>query len=116
MKGVTDIISAIHNLNIAKAHLESYCREYPGTKGASLSAAYIKKIDWIFKDIITYPQFPKSVVDGIKLEINSDAFTVPAIVDKIARLTPEQREAVEAVIDSVASGSSLTVEMSLNKI
>lgn len=110
MKGASDIILAIQELKRAKEHFDSFSREYPGTKGAVLTASYSRKIQWILKDLITTPEFPTSVVEGIRAEINSDVFTTPAITEKIAKLNPEQREAVEAVIDSVLAGKSLTVE------
>lgn len=110
MKGTSDIILAIQELKRAKEYFDSFSREYPGTKGAVLTASYSRKIQWILKDLITTPEFPTSVVEGIRAEINSDVFTTPAITEKIAKLNPEQREAVEAVIDSVLGGKSLTVE------
>ena len=64
----------------------------------------------MLKDLVTHPSLPQEVRDGIKDEINSDLFTVPAIAEKVALLKPESREAIEELIDTILAGAEVTVE------
>jgi hypothetical protein len=96
---------------MSKDFFQDCIRQHPGTKGANLFSIYTNRIEWIFKDVITTPALPAVVVQGIKKEWASDAFTVPALHEKIAVLTPEQREAIENIIDKVLAGEILTVEI-----
>ncbi len=107
----TNIIQAIHHLKISKEFFQDLQRSNPGTKGAALCKIYEGKIEWIFKDLITNPNFDATVVAGIKAEWNSDAFIVPAIHEKIAILRPDQREALENVIDLILKGESIDISL-----
>jgi hypothetical protein len=109
MKG-SSIILALHHLKMSKDFFQDCIRQHPGTKGANLFSVYTNRIEWIYRDIITTPALPAVVVAGIKKEWTSDAFTVPALNEKIAVLNPEQREAIENIIDKVLAGEVLTVE------
>ena len=104
-----NIINAVQNLKMAQEQFDDFCRQYPNSQGSRLFNSYSKKIDWIFNDIITHPFLPKEVRDGIKLEINSDVFAVPAILEMIALLNPEQRELVEDLIDAYISGETIKI-------
>lgn len=46
----------------------------------------------------------QEVRDGIKNEIKSDVFAVPAILEKIALLSPDQRDLIESAIDAMLNG------------
>lgn len=46
----------------------------------------------------------QEVRDGIKNEIKSDVFAVPAILEKIALLNPDQRDLIESAIDAMLDG------------
>lgn len=109
MKGGSNIISGVHCLRQALDHFESFQREHPGSKGDHLFAGYAKRLNWIATDLITHPLLPESVRSGVKAEWNSDAFAVPAIAEKAALLNPEQRESVEALIDQLLLGETLTI-------
>ena len=109
MKSRSDIISSLQHLKMAKDHFESFILDNPGSNGAKLFIGYKKRIDWIFNDLVTNPSFSKEVRNGIFKEMNSDAFAVPAISEKVALLSPEQREIIENVIDKVISGDQLLV-------
>jgi len=102
MKG-SNIIQAIQNLKLAAECFDDFCREHPQTKGSALFKSYRKKIDWIHQDMITHPQLPNVVREGIKREINSDIFAIPAIHEKIALLNPKHREVLEQFIDELLS-------------
>ena len=110
MSKTNNIICGIHNLKMAVDYFEDFQREHKGTKGANLFKLYCSKIDWMLKDLVTHPFLPENVRQGIKNEIESDLFTIPAIAEKIALLKPNSREAVEDMIDTILAGAELTVE------
>ena len=105
----SNIVSAIHHLRMAEEQYEDFIRELPGSKGAILFKSYIKKIKWIYSDILTYPYINPDVKDGIKKEIESDVFAIPAINEKIALLNPEQRDIIEQSIDAMLSGIDVKI-------
>lgn len=111
MKSRSNIVSAIQHIKMADEHLQSFIRDNPGTNGANLFRTYSAKVNWILKDLYCHPALPFEVRQGIKNEVESDVFAVPAINEKIALLKPAQREAVEEMIDCILKGESLTVEL-----
>ena len=110
-----NIISAIQNLKMAQEQLEDFCRQYPETKGEKLFKVYVNKIGWMFKDIVTHPFLNEEVRTGIRKEIESDVFAVPAILEKVALLTPEQREIIEATLDAMINGEEVKI-VDINEI
>lgn len=109
IKKGANIINAIQNLKMAQEQFEDFCREYPNSQGSKLFNSYSKKISWIFADIITHPFLSEEIRGGIRSEINSDVFAVPAILELIALLTPEQREIVEDLIEAYISGETVKI-------
>jgi len=110
-----NIISAIQNLKMAQEQLEDFCREIPNSQGQRIFKNYSKKIDWIFNDIITHPFITTEVIIGIKNEIQSDVFAVPAINEKISLLTPDQREIIESTLDAMINGEEVKI-VDINEI
>jgi Fe-S cluster biosynthesis and repair protein YggX len=110
-----NIISAIQNLKMAQEQLEDFCREFPNSQGQRIFKNYSKKIDWIFNDIITHPFITTEVIIGIKNEIQSDVFAVPAINEKISLLTPDQREIIESTLDAMINGEEVKI-VDINEI
>lgn len=108
MKG-SNIISAIHHLRMAEEHYEDFIREFPESIGTRLFKSYITKIKWIYSDIISHPYITQDVRKGIKEEIKSDVFAIPAINDKIALLNPSQREMIEETIDAMLAGQNVKI-------
>ena len=106
-----NIISGIIELKKAKDLFEDTIRSLgKESKGARLLKNYISKIDWIYTDMVTFPKFTDVVINGIRKEWASDSFTVDAITEKVAMLSPEKRDAIERVIDKVLDGEMLEVE------
>jgi Fe-S cluster biosynthesis and repair protein YggX len=105
----SNIVSAIHHLRMAEEHYEDFIREFPGSMGTRLFQSYITKIKWIYNDIISHPYITQEVRDGIKKEISSDIFAIPAINDKVALLNPEQREMIEDTIDAMLAGENVKI-------
>ena len=104
-----NIIGAIQNLRMAKDQFEDFIRQYPDSAGSRLFKHYIGKIDWIFSDIVTIPSITDEVRAGIRKEIVSDVFAVPAILEKVALLSPEQREMIEDTIDAMLAGEEIKI-------
>jgi hypothetical protein len=104
-----NIISAIQNLKMAQEQFEDFCRQFPETKGEKLFKVYVGKIEWMFKDIVTHPFLTEEVRFGIKREINSDIFAIPAIHEKVALLTPEQRDMIELTLDAMIDGEEVKI-------
>ena len=107
MQKGANIINAIQNLKMAQEQFDDFCRQYPNTKGYHLFKSYSKRIDFIFTDIITHPYITDEVRDGIRKEIASDVFAVPAIIEKVGLITPEQREIIETTLDAMLSGTEV---------
>ena len=102
-------VSAIHHLRMAEEHYQDFIREMPKSRGAVLFQSYIKKIRWIYSDILSYPYLNDEARDGIKKEIESDVFAVPAINEKISLLNPSQRELIETTIDALLDGEEVKI-------
>ena len=100
---------------MAQEQLEDFCREFPNSQGQRIFKNYSKKIDWIFNDIITHPFITTEVIIGIKNEIQSDVFAVPAINEKISLLTPDQREIIESTLDAMINGEEVKI-VDINEI
>lgn len=106
-----NIINGIIELKKAKDLFEDAIRSMgKESKGAKLLKNYISKIEWIYTDMVTFPKFTDVVINGIRKEWASDSFTVDAITEKVAMLSPQQRDAIEKVIDKVLDGEMLEVE------
>ena len=105
----TEIIHFIHHLKVAKEFSMEFQRQFTDTRGAAIFKTYENRINWIFNDIITNPNFDRGIVQGIKEELASDAFIVPAIIEKAALLKPDQRAVVEDLLDSILEGKTINV-------
>ena len=106
----SNIVSAVHNLRIAKEQFADFQREYPASKGAKIFSMYEGRLDWIVKDLLTNPFLPEDVIQGIRQEWESDVFAIPEIHDKISLLAPDKRELIETLIDALLSGEEILFE------
>ena len=107
----SSVIQSIQHIKISDEFMSDFIRTAPNTRGAVIFKDYSRRLKWILKDIITYPYFGDEVREGIKKEIESDAFSVDAIFDKISLLNPEQREMIEDLIESVLKGKQIEVQI-----
>jgi hypothetical protein len=115
VKRGANIINAIQNLKMADEQFLDFCRQYPNTQGERLFKSYSKRINFIFQDILTHTHLNDEVRDGIRKEIASDVFAVPAIVEKVALLTPEQRDMIEETLDAMLRGEAVKI-VDINEI
>lgn len=110
MRSSGTFVEVIHHLKIAKEFLESFIRDKPGTVGERMARQYVAKINWMYNDLITFPNFPDIVRQGIREEWEADPFLSTAINEKLAILNPAQRTAIENIIDEVLKGQEIIVE------
>lgn len=111
----SSVIQAIQHVKIADEFMNDFIRAAPQTRGAVIFNDYSRRLKWILKDIVTYPYFDPMVRQGIKCEIDSDAFAVGAIKDLIPLLNPEQREMIEALIEDILKGKTIEVNIKDHK-
>ena len=116
MKGSSDVVSGIQSIRRAYDHWGSFIRERPGSIAERMFGAYCKRLEWIANDMLTCPLFPDIVREGIRREWNSDNFSVPAIVEKVALLPVDQREVVENIIDRLITGERLIITVETEKL
>lgn len=107
----SSIVSALQNLKMADEYMNDFIRQSPGTRGAEIFRGYSKRINWILNDVITYPHFNDEVREGIKRELSGDVFSVPAIMEKIPLLNPDQRNLMEEIIDDLLKGKTIEINI-----
>lgn len=105
----SSIMMAVHHLKISNEYIKDFQREHPNTRGGTKFGEYGRKVDWIIRDIITYPHFRDEVREAIKGELLSEPFSYESIVEKASLLNPQQREVLEDVIDMVLRGETIKV-------
>ena len=109
MKATFDILNSLHHLKLSCDFMRSFMLDNPDSVGARMLKPYTSKMEWIAADLITNPRFPQPVRDAIRNEWQADGFVIPAIDEKIAQLSPEQREVLENIIDLILEGESIKV-------
>lgn len=106
----SNVVSTIQHLKLAYEYMEDFERQNPNTLGQRLFKRYRNNVERMVMDFYTNPSFTEEIREGVKKEWNSDVFALPAIMDKVSLLNPEQREALEFVIDQLLKGEQLIVE------
>jgi hypothetical protein len=109
MKGQTALANSLFHLKVAEQYMTSFVADNPGTYGASLLKQYAARVGWILRDVVTNPKLPDEARNGLKNDLKSDLLVIPAIAEKIALLTEDNREAVEMLVDMLVRGEKLTV-------
>ena len=112
----SSIVQSIQHLKQSDEFMKDFIRQAPNTRGAAIFEGYSRKLKWILRDIITFPHFPDEVRQGIKYEIESDAFSVPAITERVALLNPDQRQMLEDMIEDILAGKTVEVSIKDDKI
>lgn len=109
MKGVSQLIDYVHHLRCAYEYMQGFRRDKPGTNAERIGTKYAEKVEWLYKDLVTNPIFPEQIRDGLRKEWNSDTFAIDAIRERIALLLPDQRAAIETVIETIIKGEKLEI-------
>jgi hypothetical protein len=111
LKGTSDIVGTVHHLKIAQMHMDSFIAERPM---ASLTDTFKKirpKIPWMYNELICNQDMPQIVRDGLRQEFNSDVLSVPAINYKVSLLSPQGRDAIEALVDQLLANEDFKIEV-----
>jgi hypothetical protein len=103
-------ISSIQHLRIAKEYMDDFVRANKKSIGGGIFNDYIRRIDWILKDIITYPYFSEQTREALREEYSSDPLTTSALFEKIPLLSPEQKEVIEILVDGYLNGEQINFE------
>jgi hypothetical protein len=107
----SSIVQAIQHLKQSDEFMNDFVRQAPNTRGAVIFSDYSRKLKWILRDILTFPYFTDEVRLGIRTEIESDAFAVEAIHDKIPLLNPEQRAMLEELVEDMVAGKTIEIKI-----
>jgi hypothetical protein len=107
----SSIVQSIQNLKLADEYMNDFIRSAPNTRGSAIFTDYSRRVNWILRDIITYPFFDDEVRKGVRTEVKSDAFSVPAIFEKIPLLNPEQRQMMEDLVEDILAGKTVTISI-----
>ena len=107
----SSVIQAIQHIKMSDEFMKDFMRSSPNSRGFVVFKDYSRRLNWILRDIITYPYFGDEIRNGIKREIESDAFAVDAIFDKISLLNPEQRQNMEELIEEILKGKNFKVSL-----
>lgn len=110
MKGQIALANSLIHLKVGVEYFTSFINDNPGTKGAKLFKVYNNKLNWILYDMVTNPVLPQEVRESIKKDVESDVLVIPALVEKIALLTPENRLSLEELVECMVNGEKLVVE------
>jgi hypothetical protein len=105
----SSVVSCIHHLKLADEYAKDFVRSAPGTRGATIFANYSLKLNWILRDVVTYPHFDDEVREGMRKEIASDAFSYDSLTEKLALLNPEQREELDGLLTDILRGKTIEV-------
>ena len=107
----SSVVQGIQHLKQADEYINDFIRQAPNTRGSVIFSMYSRKIRWILTDILTFPFFTDEIRKGIKAEIESDAFAVEAIHDKIPLLNPEQRAMLEELVEEMVAGKTIEIKI-----
>lgn len=107
----SDFVHAVVALAKARDHMLSFMRDHPASRLGRNCRVWLGKINWLEADIITSPAFDDQTRLALKYEMNGDVFAMDAIMEKLAHLNPEQRLQIEQVVDLVADGKTLKIEI-----
>jgi len=111
----SSVVQGIQHLKQAEDFMNDFIRQAPNTRGSVIFSMYSKKIRWILTDILTFPYFTDEVRTGIKKEIESDAFGVEAIHDKIPLLSPDQRAMLEELVEDMLAGKTIEIKIKIKE-
>jgi hypothetical protein len=105
----SSVVSCIHHLKLADEYAKDFVRANPGTRGSAIFANYSLKLNWILRDVVTYPHFDDEIRESMRKEIASDAFSYESLTEKLALLNPEQREELDGLLTDILKGKTIEV-------
>lgn len=107
----SDFVHAVISIAKARDYMLSFMRDHSNSKLGKNCRVWLGKINWLEADIITSPAFDDQTRLALKYEMNGDVFAMDAIMERLAHLTPDQRLQVEQVVEMVAKGNMIKIEI-----
>ena len=108
-KLVGQFLLFVNHIKCAHEYIESIIRDKPNTQGAQLARKLKMRTEGIYNDLMTTPIFNDSMRTQIRNEWKSDAFAIQALHEKIGLLSPQQRDVLEKIVDSVLNGEEIKI-------
>ena len=92
------------NIQHAAWHFESVAKDSPPkSKARFLLANYAKKLQWIVNDFMH--ELPEDFAQLVRNDISSyDGLVIPACLEELVLMTPEQREVAEVMLKELRMG------------
>lgn len=111
MASDNEILKALHDLWRAKLHLKLFVlsENVTNPKVKVQFKGYINKIEYIVNDIKLHPQCSEEIRQAINEEWNSDILTIDSIQEKVLKLTPQERDSIETILDCILSGETINI-------
>lgn len=111
MKGASNnVLMGFQHLKIASECFEDYVRDHPGKKSAVIFTGYCKKINWIINDFVCTPGLTPELIGAVKKHLSSDLLAIPAINEKLTKLSPECLQMIEIMVDKILEGEKILFE------
>lgn len=111
MKGASNnVLMGFQHLKIASECFEDYVRDHRGSSLAIIFSGYCKKINWIINDFICTPGLTPELIGAVKKHLSSDLLAIPAINEKLTKLSPECLQMIEIMVDKILEGEKILFE------
>jgi len=92
------------NIQHAAWHFESVAKDSPPkSKARQLLGSYAKKLQWIINDFSS--ELPEGFAQLMRKDVGSyDGLVIPACLEELVLMTPEQREVAEVMLKELRTG------------
>jgi len=92
------------NIQHAAWHFESVAKDSPPkSKARQLLGSYAKKLQWIINDFSS--ELPEGFAQLMRKDVGSyDGLVIPACLEELVLMTPEQREVAEVMLKDLRTG------------
>jgi hypothetical protein len=101
---VTNIAKPFFDIQHAAWMFETVAKDsHPKSKARRLLSTYAKKLQWIVTDFTT--ELPPEFADLVRKDVGSyDGLVIPACLEELVLMTPEQREVAEVMLKDLRTG------------
>jgi hypothetical protein len=101
---VTNIAKPFFDIQHAAWQFETVAKDSPPkSKARQLLGSYAKKLQWIINDFTT--ELPEGFADLVRKDVGSyDGLVIPACLEELVLMTPEQREVAEVMLKDLRTG------------
>jgi len=106
---MSEILKAIHSIRRAKDNFDVFCLGAVTKDVKKQFLGYSNRLEWIINDIKCHPQCSNEIRNAINEEWQSDVYTIDAIQEKVLKLTPQERDSIETILDCILSGETINI-------